>query len=101
MHGIQMSLCITGNRLVQGSVEIYSVTVRPVRDPPSPVDQIVITVVANSGSSREGIVQDLWGQLDTLNEKFGCDFTGLVRFGKFYDNIFLLMRAMMMWTLNQ
>lgn len=82
MHCTQMSLCITGNQLLQGSLEIYSVTERPVPDPPSPTDQIVITVVANSTFSREGIVQDLWDQLNTLSAKFGCDFVDLVRFGK-------------------
>lgn len=72
---------------MQGSVEIYSVTERPVRDPPSPIDQVVITVVANTGSNRQGIVQDLWGQLHMLNSKFGCTFTGLVRFGKSYKTL--------------
>lgn len=80
---LQMSLCITGNRIVDESAEIYSVTERPV--PPhldTPHDQILITVVAN-GTTGRAIEEELIGQLQILTRKFDCDFTELRRFGKY------------------
>lgn len=77
-----MSLCITGNRIVDESAEIFSVTERPV--PPhldTPRDQILITVVAN-GTTGRAIEEELIGQLQILTRKFDCVFTELRRFGK-------------------
>ena len=79
-----MSLCIAESQLFSGDLliaTIYSVSERPVPSGKSPMNQMVITVVAE-GKTSDGIVQLLKKQLDTLEEKFGCIFTHLVRFGK-------------------
>ena len=79
-----MSLCIAESQLFSGDsliATIYSVSERPVPSGQSPMNQIVITVAAE-GKTSDGIVQLLQKQLDTLEEKFDCIFTHLVRFGK-------------------
>ena len=76
-----MSLSITGTRLLEGRAEIYSVTQRPVLNVPPPTNEIVITMLANSSQSQS-VAQELWSQLELLQNKFGCHFTDLVRFGK-------------------
>ena len=78
-----MSVCITGNIIVEGLAEIiYSITARPV--PPSSdliENQILITVVAN-GTTSPYIFRELGGQIYILAEKFDCEFSNLRRFGE-------------------
>ena len=77
-----MSVCITGNIIVEGSAEIYSITARPV--PPSSdliENQILITVTAN-GTTSPYIFRELGGQIYILAEKFDCEFSNLRRFGE-------------------
>ena len=57
----------------------------PVRVGPSPEDQVVVTVVANS-SSTSGIAEDLKTELQLVTEKFGCQFISVVRFGNYMCN---------------
>lgn len=84
-----MTLGITGNRIVHGSAEIYSVTERPV--PPylnTPQNQILITVLAN-GTTGNSIEEELIGQLDILTRQLNCGFSEseLRRFGKFINRV--------------
>ena len=81
-----MSVCVSGNTLVGGSAQIFSVTARPV--PPqtdATEDEILVTVVAN-GTSSSGVFGELHNQVDILASKFNCTFTNLRRFGKFTYN---------------
>ena len=53
----------------------------PVESGPVPEDQIIITVVANSTTTK-GIQADLMNELDRLTDMLGCRFIDLERFGE-------------------
>ncbi len=74
-NAMQIIVCVLSRRLVRmGS---------------SPEDQIILTIVANS-STTEGIMEDLWVELNRLTGKFQCQFSHLRRYGeKVADQYFL------------